>query len=253
MLDSLPRPVVIAHRGASAHAPENTLSAFKLAIDQGADVIEFDVQLSSDKSVVVYHDHSLERTTDGAGYVKDKNLDYLKSLNAGKAYGSAYDDEKIPTLDEVFQLVGKESFYNIELKNSLTPFDDLPSLVLQQIKNHNFLDRVLISSFNPIALFKLIKQNPNARIGLLLYHPLTVELSSRLSIVPFKYQTVHINFSSLRINAIKAFQDKGNLVFSYTLNHPGDMRSALTYGIDGFFTDDPALARRTLQNSTGGY
>ena len=83
MLDSLPRPVVIAHRGASAHAPENTLSAFKLAIDQGADVIEFDVQLSSDKSVVVYHDHSLERTTDGAGYVKDKNLDYLKSLNAG--------------------------------------------------------------------------------------------------------------------------------------------------------------------------
>jgi len=253
MLDSLPRPVVIAHRGASAHAPENTLSAFKLAIDQGADVIELDVQLSSDKSVVVYHDHSLERTTDGAGYVKDQNIDYLKSLNAGKAYGSAYDAEKIPTLDEVFQLVGTKSFYNIELKNFLTPFDDLPSHVLQQIKNHNLLDNVLISSFNPVALFKLGKQNPNVKKGLLLYNPLTVELPSRLSIVPFIYQTVHINFSSLRINAIKAFQDKGNLVFSYTLNHPVDIRSALSYGIDGYFTDDPALARRTLQNAAESY
>lgn len=253
MLDSLPRPVVIAHRGASAHAPENTLSAFKLAIDQGADVIEFDVQLSSDKSVVVYHDHSLERTTDGVGYVKDQNLDYLKSLNAGKAYGPAFDGEKIPTLDEVFQIVSTKSFYNIELKNSLTPFEDLPSLVLQLIKNHNLLDNVLISSFNPFALIKLGKQNPHVRKGLLLYYPLPVELSSRFSIVPYKYQTVHINFSSLRTKTVKAFQGKGNLVFSYTLNHPGDIRSALAYGIDGFFTDDPALARRTLQNSAGDY
>lgn len=246
MLDTLPRPVVIAHRGSSAHAPENTISAFELAIDQGADVIEFDVQLSSDKSVVVFHDHFLERTTDGAGYVKDQNLDYLKSLNAGKAYGSAYSDEKIPTLDEVFQQVGTDSFYNIELKNSLTPFDDLPSLVLRQIKSHNLIDKVLISSFNPFALIKLGNQNPKALKGLLLYHSLVVELSSRLAIIPFKYQTVHISFSSLTLNAIRAFQDKGNLVFSYTLNYPNDMRSALAYGVDGFFTDDPALARRTL-------
>lgn len=246
MLDLLPRPVVIAHRGASTHAPENTLSAFQLAIEQGADALEFDVQLSSDKCVVVIHDHTLDRTTNGSGRVKDKSLDFIQSLNAGHAYGPAFSNEKIPTLDEVFDKFGTSTFYIIELKNMVTPFDDLSNRIALIIKNSGLLDRVLISSFNPVALYKLEKLLPDVKKGLLLHSPLSVELSSYVSVFPFSYQSAHLSFYALNARRIKSFQSKGKLVFSYTLNHPRDIQTALSIGIDGFFTGDPALARRTL-------
>ena len=246
MLDLLPRPVVIAHRGASAHAPENTISAFQLALDQDADAIEFDVQLSSDKSVIVIHDSTLERTTNGSGLVKDHSLDVLKTLNAGHGYGPAFPDEKIPTLDEVFDKFGASTFYNIELKNSMTPFDDLPAMVAPIIENSGLLDHVLISSYNPLALHKIEKLLPGAKKGLLLHSSLSVDLFRHVSIYRFAHQTVHLSFSSLNSRRVKSFQAKGKLVFSYTLNHPRDINNALNLKIDGFFTDDPALARQTL-------
>jgi glycerophosphoryl diester phosphodiesterase len=246
MLDLLPRPVVIAHRGASTHAPENTLSAFQLAIEQHADALEFDVQLSSDKSVVVIHDHTLDRTTNGSGRVKDKSLDVIQSLNAGHAYGPAFSNEKIPTLDEIFDKFRKSTFYIIELKNMVSPFDDLPNRIALIIKNSGLLDRVLISSFNPVALYKLERLLPDVKKGLLLHSTLSVDLSSHVSVFPFSYQSVHLSFNALNARRIKSFQSKGKLVFSYTLNQPRDIQTALSIGIDGFFTGDPALARRTL-------
>ncbi len=88
MIESLPRPVIFAHRGASAHAPENTLSAFKLARDLGANAIELDVQLTADQAIVVFHDTTVNRTTNATGNISDYTLSALKSLNAGHAYGT---------------------------------------------------------------------------------------------------------------------------------------------------------------------
>ena len=102
MLSILTSPVIFAHRGASSHAPENTLAAFQLAIDQGAKAIELDVQLTQDQEVVVFHDIHLNRTTDGSGRVKDLRLSAIKSFNAGTAFYPAYQSEKIPTLTELF-------------------------------------------------------------------------------------------------------------------------------------------------------
>ena len=98
MFSTLTSPVIFAHRGASSHAPENTLAAFQLAIDQGAEAIELDVQLTRDQEVVVFHDVHLDRTTNGSGKVKDLTLSELKSYNAGIAFNPAYQNEKIPTL-----------------------------------------------------------------------------------------------------------------------------------------------------------
>ncbi len=246
MLDLLPRPVIIAHRGASKYAPENTFSAFQLALDQGSDSVEFDVQLSSDKSVIVMHDYTLDRTTDGSSWVRRHSLAVLKTLNAGKSYNPDFPDEKIPTLEEVFARFGASTFYNIELKNTSTPFDDLPAMVAPLIKNSGLEDQILISSFNPFALHKIEKLLPDVKKGLLLHSSLSIELFSQFSMHPFEYQTVHLPFSSLNARRIKSFQSKGKLVFSYTLNLPRDIRTALDLGVDGFFTDDPALARRTI-------
>jgi glycerophosphoryl diester phosphodiesterase len=246
MLKNFPSPAVFAHRGASMHAPENTLPSFNLALEQGADALEFDVQLSSDKAVVVLHDHTLDRTTNGTGRVRDHNLDYLKTLNAGEAYGSAFSELKIPTLEEVLENFGTSTIYNIELKNRLTPFDDLPARVVSIIKNFRLMDRILFSSFNLVALKKTSKLLPNARKGILFRNSLKVDLLNNVPFLPFNFDTAHLAFSTLSSNRIKSFHSSGKLVFAYTLNHPHDIQTALNLGVDGFFTDDPALARRTL-------
>lgn len=102
MIGSLPKPVIIAHRGASAHAPENTLSAFNLARNLGAQAIELDVQLSLDQIVVVYHDTAVDRTTNSTGKIRDLPLSDLQNMNAGYIYGPAFENEIIPTLAQVF-------------------------------------------------------------------------------------------------------------------------------------------------------
>lgn len=246
MLDSLSKPVVFAHRGSCKYAPENTLAAFSLAIEQEADAIELDVQLSSDKEVVVFHDQKLDRTTNGKGDVKDHTFDTLKALNAGILFGPAYPNESIPSLSQVFENFGDTIYYNIELKNLSTPFDDLPGRVVDIIKRYQLEDHVLLSSFNPIALIKIDKIIPGLPKGIL--------LSGRFSRIlhPYRffpfldYQSVHFSFESMSLNQIQTIHTGGKLAFTYTLNNPADIISSLNLGIDGFFTDDPVLARKTI-------
>src|SRR3972149_8380299 len=106
MFERFPDPILFAHRGASAHAPENTLPAFELALDQGADGVELDAKLSADGQVVVIHDRTVDRTTDGHGRVSDLSLAVLRSLDAGGSYSDQYRGVKIPTLEEVFETIG---------------------------------------------------------------------------------------------------------------------------------------------------
>ncbi|RME06477.1 MAG: glycerophosphodiester phosphodiesterase, partial [Anaerolineae bacterium] len=167
MLDTLPRPVIFAHRGASAHAPENTLVAFDLALRQGADALELDVKLSADGHVVVIHDATVDRTTDGSGRVNQMNLQTLKALDAGCRFDAAFCGERIPTLDEVLEAFGKRTFINIELTNYSSPWDDLPDKVADLVTAHGVEKRVLFSSFNPLALRRIHRRLPEVPIGLL--------------------------------------------------------------------------------------
>ena len=249
MIKSIPRPVIIAHRGASAHAPENTLSAMKLALEQGADVIELDVQLTADNKVVVIHDTTLDRTTNGSGKIRNLNLSHLQRLNAGYAYGPAFPDEKIPTLESIFDALGSSTYFNIDLKNNQTPFNKLPLKVSGIIKKYKLEDRVIVSSFNPSALHMINKVSPGLWQGLLLSRPIHLSLIRLFSFLSSKYQSIHISLSSLRIRTVKYLQQNNKLVFAYTINHPKDILYAKKCGLDGFFTDDPALARRTLSKA----
>src|SRR5512147_1736179 len=129
MLTFLPQPIIFAHRGASAHAPENTLAAFELALSQGADAIELDVKLSSDGQVVVIHDPTVDRTTGAKGRVKDMTLADMRTLDAGSFFSQNFVNEKIPTLEEVFETMGKRLFINVELTNYTTPRDHLVETV----------------------------------------------------------------------------------------------------------------------------
>jgi glycerophosphoryl diester phosphodiesterase len=244
MLSHLPKPAVFAHRGVSAHAPENTLSAFKQALDLKADGIELDVSLTADGHVVVIHDGVIDRTTNGTGNVKDLKLDELRQYDAGSWFDPKFKGQTIPTLDEVLNLVGEKLFTNIELKNLNAPFDQLSEKTCKIVKDHGLTNRVIFSSFNPWALVEAHRHLPEVPRGLLLP-------PGRLGKV-FKiafgwwvdYQSLHPHYPAVTPQMIRQANNKGFKVLAYTVNQPEDMARLMKLGIDGIITDDPGLAMK---------
>ncbi|MCJ7824791.1 MAG: hypothetical protein MUP44_07820, partial [Anaerolineales bacterium] len=161
-------PLVIAHRGASAIAPENTLSAFRKAEELGADAIEFDVKLSRDGVPIILHDMTLERTTDGEGEVKNLTFTELQRLDAGSKFSPVFTGERIPTLRQLLDEFKDRLLLNIELTNYNALSDSLPLEVIRNLHETNLAESILVSSFNPIALSRIQKLDPRIRTALLI-------------------------------------------------------------------------------------
>ena len=250
MLESLPRPVIFAHRGASAHAPENTLAAFELALAQQADAIELDVKLSSDGYVVVFHDATVERTTNGKGRIQDLTLAQLKQLDAGGFFSEAYRGEKIPTLEEVFEVVGKRTFINVELTNYRTPRDHLVETVCMLIKKHNMQKRIIFSSFFASNLSKARSYLPTIPRGLLALNGLLGAWARSFGFVFGKYDALHPYLSDMSQHQAARVHRLNRRIHVWTVNREEDMRRLFGWGVDGIFTDDPQLARRIRAEST---
>jgi glycerophosphoryl diester phosphodiesterase len=250
MLSELPRPAIFAHRGASAHAPENTLAAFELAIRQKADAIELDAKLSTDGQVVVIHDPTVDRTTDGHGWVGKMTLEALRELDAGTYFDVAFHGECIPTLEEVFETVGRETFINIELTNYVSPGDGLPQIVAGLVKHRHLETRVLFSSFNPQALIRAKRILPDVPIGLLASPGWSgCWTRSWLGRILVPYDALHPERQDVTPRLVRAAHQRNQRVHTYTVNDPQEMRRLFDLGIDGVFTDDPALARQVLDTA----
>ncbi len=243
-------PTIFAHRGASAHAPENTLAAFTLALLHNADAIELDAKLSADGHVVVIHDQTVDRTTNGSGKVAELPLKALKKLDAGSFFDVAYCGEPIPTLNEVFEVVGQRTFINVELTNYASPQDDLPDKVVELVKKHHLTDSVLFSSFNPRTLLRTQALLPEVPVGLLTlpgWHgwPLRSWLGYRL----VRYQALHPAGDDTTPRLVAQIHRRGCRVHVWTVNDPAEMQRLFHLGVDGIFTDDPRLARQVLQGT----
>lgn len=242
----LNRPAIFAHRGASAYAPENTLTAFKLAIDQGADGIELDAKLTSDGHVVVMHDQSVDRTTNGSGAIKSLSLNQLKQLDAGSKLPPLYRSEEIPTLDEVFDEVGQQIMINVELTNYSSPIDDLPDRVAALVKEYNLQEKVMLSSFNIIALLRARNLLPKTPLGLLTFAGLaSLTIKSRLLHFSPLF-AINPSYKDVTKNLVITAHQQNFKVYAYTVNQSKDMRQVIEAGVDGFFTDDPLLGRKIL-------
>ena len=246
MLSSLPKPIIFAHRGASIAAPENTLAAFNTAVQLGAQAIELDVQLSSDGHVVVIHDHTVDRTTNGSGTVRHMTLAALKELDAGSFHDPSFLNERIPTLDQVFQEVGQKVFINIELKNDDALFDNLPEAVARIVQSHQMHSKILFSSFNPIALYKIKRILPEVPCGLLVFPGLLGSLTILLGRLFIRYEALHPNAKSVTPSLVEKVHLAGQKVFAYTVNHPIEMQKLFAMGVDGIFTDNPELGIKLL-------
>lgn len=160
-------PLIFAHRGASVYAPENTLAAFCLAAELGADGIELDTKLSSDGVVMVMHDQTVDRTTDGKGSISSLTADALHHLDAASHFSSEFKGEPVPTLAEVFETVGARVYINVELTNYASPLDALPVRVAELVRGHRLADRVIISSFQPLNLIRFRRLLPSVPLALL--------------------------------------------------------------------------------------
>lgn len=246
----LPDPIIFAHRGASAYAPENTLAAFQLAIRQGADALEMDVKLTADHQAVVIHDRTLERTTGVPGRVAETTLAEIRKLDAGSHFDVAFHSEPIPTLDEVLEAVGQTICINIELTNYASITDDLPEVVAQIVQKHNLAHRVLFSSFNPLALIRVRRKLPRTPVGLLALIGKKGSLARSWPGYLLSYRSLHINFEDATFELVRRIRRRGCRVFCYVVNRPEDFRRLMAMGVSGFFTDDPVLARQTLKSGS---
>lgn len=159
--------IVLGHRGASGYAPENTLEAFKLAMDMGADGFELDVHLSKDGELVVIHDETVDRTTNGTGFVGEMTLAELKALDASN-HKEGYQGAKIPTLAEVYDLIrDTDHIVNVEIKTDNIFYPQLEEKVLALEKEKGMEGRVVYSSFNHYTVKKIRALAPDAQIGML--------------------------------------------------------------------------------------
>jgi glycerophosphoryl diester phosphodiesterase len=239
-------PVIFGHRGASAHAPENTLAAFELAAEHGADAIELDAKLTADGEVVVIHDQTTDRTTGVPGRVMQLSLASLKELDAGSYFGESFKGEKIPTLAEVFEAIGRRLYINIELTNYSSLTDALPETSARLVQVHGLEDAVMFSSFNPLALVRVRRYLPSAQLGLLTIPGRAGGLfrSPLGRLIP--HQALHPEKDDISRELIERVHRSGRQINAWTVNDPDTIRKLASWHIDGIITDDPALAKKTL-------
>lgn len=248
MFARLAPPHFFAHRGAAAHAPENTMAAFELAFKQGAPAIEFDVKLTSDRQVVIHHDLTLDRTTNGSGPLAKQSLAALRELDAGSHFSETFEGEKIPMLGEVFAVLGQKLFMNIELTNYGTPFDGLVDEVVKLVKRHGLESRILFSSFFPTNLIRARQLLPAVPCGQLALQG-NAGWWQRLAGNFMSLQAEHPWKGDVTAETVRQAHEKGRRVYVWTVNDPVEMQKLRLLGADGIFTDDPLLAREHFLKS----
>lgn len=230
-------PIVIAHRGASAAAPENTLEAFRLARRLGARMVELDVRQTKDRRLVVIHDATLTRTTGVRASVASRTGAQIARLDAGSWFAPQFAAARVPTLAAVLKALGPRMAVNIEIKTGSRPAPGLEARLIRLIARIGWTRRVLISSFHLPALARVRKLAPGIAIGVLV-HPWSPEAAlaraRRLGAV-----SIHPPARVMAAALVERVHAEGFLVFPYTVDRPADKARLIKMGVDGFFTNRP--------------
>ncbi|MEO8239712.1 MAG: glycerophosphodiester phosphodiesterase family protein [Flavobacterium sp.] len=219
----------IAHRGAKAYEPENTLKAFQKALDLHADGIELDVHLSADGHLIVMHDETIDKMTNGKGFVNTLSLSELKSFLIADQY-------EIPTLNEVFDLINKKCLINIELKNRDTS-TKVAALINEYISEKNWkYEHFIVSSFDWKALQEVHSLDSKIPIGVLTETDLDMALAFAELI---KARAIHPDYQLLNPENTKKIQEKGFWALPWTVNELEDIQKMKNYNVNGIITDFP--------------
>lgn len=239
-------PTVMAHRGLSADAPENTLYAFSDAISVGADFIELDVQQTRDGVLVVMHDSNLKRTTGVNKDIWDVDYADIQDLDAGSWFDPAYANARIPTLEETLQFVDKRAKLNIEIKPTKHGSDTLEQDVAELITRYQYTDACYVTSFSYGSLKKVKEANPEIRTGYLM----SVAYGQFYSL---KYaDAFSLNKVFVTSQVVNAAHQQGKQIFAWTVNSMSEVRSLCNLHVDSIITDDPVMVQNVISRDSTG-
>lgn len=229
---------VYAHRGYSGRFPENTMLAFREAVKAGAHGIELDVQMTKDGHVVIIHDESVARTTDGEGLVKDLTLEELRKLNAAAAWGGKFGFEPIPTFEEYCQWAANEQIItNVEIKSGVFFYEALEEKTLELVRKYGLSDRILFSSFNHSSITILRKLAPEIRCGALVeYDGLG---NSGYYCEKMDFQCFHPGWKCCPKEDVDSCKAHGIEVNVWTVNDMDNLQRLVEWGVDGLITNYP--------------
>ena len=241
---------IFAHRGSSGIYPENTMKAFKEAYKSGCDGIELDVQRTKDGELVVIHDETVNRTTNGKGKVALMTLKEIRALNASYNKKRWFTHPKIPTLDEVFEWLQKnELICNVELKNDKIRYEGMEEEVLQKIAEYNLHPRIVISSFNHQSVLLMHELDPTIKIAPIYskkgVNPLLLASSTNAS-------AIHANVHVMTTALMDSCQRMKIPVRLYTLNQEAKIKKWMTAGVSGVITDYPERAFKIRNELNAG-
>lgn len=236
-------PLVIAHRGASFWAPENTLPAFEMAVTLGADAVELDAKLSRDGRVVAFHDQTLLRTTGRSGRPMDLSAAELVRLDAGSWKSPQYRQAGVPELDQILEAVGRRVLVNVELTDYTRRQAPLVGAVVEAVRRHGLERRVLLSSFDSLALRTARALAPEIPLAHL-RGPTWLSLQDLVRRPLPAPDADHLHVSLTGRAAVAAAHRVGRRFHAYTVDRPEAMSRLWSWGVDGLITNVPEVAVR---------
>ena len=232
---AVPPPIILGHRGASAAMPENTLAAFALAAEQGAHGVELDVRLSADGNVIVMHDATVDRTTDGHGPVARMDTAALRALDAGQG-------QQVPTLDDVFQAFGPALLYNVELKSGSLFDAALAIAVADRVEAYHLENQVVVSSFNPFLVWRARRYFSRTTMLAVLWDRGPRWLYHAIAPVAAN----HPHHSLVDESYMAWAREHGYRVHVWTVDDPEEAQRLVRLGVDGIITNRPQVIRDAL-------
>ncbi|MCK5780617.1 MAG: glycerophosphodiester phosphodiesterase [Psychrilyobacter sp.] len=229
----------IAHRGASGYAPENTKLAMIKALEMGSDGFEVDLQLTADGKVVVIHDWTLERTSNGTGFVRGKTLEELRKLDIGTWFGKGEFSEQIMTLEELLEIIPKDKILNLEIKVLLGEKNSIEEKVIKILEEKDRIDQnIIISSFDHSIIKKINKIKPELRVGLLITAGL-LNIGDYIEQNNLNIYSLHCSGEFLSVELMKVAKTLGIKVFVWTVNEIEHGEIFNQFGVDGIITNYP--------------
>lgn len=235
-----PTPLILGHRGASAFAPENSLKAFDLALEQGAIGFEFDVQRTQDGRIVVIHDDDVSRTTNGTGRVSQMSLEQVQTLDAGEG-------ERVPTLDEVFSRYGNKVLYNVEIKDFSWMDRGTEAAVGRLIAQYGVFEQCLISSFNPFSLRRSrLANSSQTKLGTLRYRSAWYDPQPLMYLLA-PAEADHPYFGMVDEAYMVWARKRQQRVHVWTVDDPAEAQRLARLGVHGLITNRPGEIKEALK------
>lgn len=232
--------LIIAHRGASGYAPENTLSSMELAISQGCDVIELDVHLTKDEQLIVCHDFTVDRTSNGTGEIKNLTLAEIKELDAGSWFSEQFIGERMPTLEEVLNFIPDTLFLNVEIKKNPTDNRELEKKLVDILVKYQRTGNTLVSSFNHLSIRKLKKLNDEIKIGVAIEADL-IEPVKYLEQNDLSVYSYHPCYDYVYPEIVQQFHNHNIKVNCWTVNDKELAKQLEKMGVDSIITNFPDI------------